>query len=47
MKISEYQRGYQDAARQMITWLHEEAASIMIPTRADCWMVPPLRSGFG
>lgn len=27
MKISEYQRGYQDAARQMITWLHEEAAS--------------------
>ena len=28
MKISEYQRGYQDAARQMITWLHEEAASM-------------------
>lgn len=27
MKVSEYQRGYQDAARQMITWLHEEAAT--------------------
>ena len=31
MKISEYQRGYQDAARQMITWLHEEAASMNDP----------------
>ena len=31
MKISEYQRGYQDAAREMITWLHEEAASINDP----------------
>lgn len=28
MKISEYQRGYQDAARQMITWLHKEAATM-------------------
>ena len=47
MKISEYQRGYQDAARQMITWLHEEAASMNDPPRAGCWMVPPSRSGFG
>lgn len=31
MKITEYQRGYQDAARQMITWLHEEAASMNDP----------------
>lgn len=31
MKISEYQRGYQDAARQMITWLHEEAARMNDP----------------
>jgi hypothetical protein len=31
MKISEYQRGYQDAAREMITWLHEEAASMNDP----------------
>lgn len=31
MKISEYQRGYQDAARQMITWLHEQAASMNDP----------------
>jgi hypothetical protein len=31
MKISEYQRGYQDAARKMITWLHEEAASMNDP----------------
>lgn len=31
MKISEYQRGYQDAARQMITWLHEEAATMNDP----------------
>lgn len=28
MKITEYQRGYGDAARQMITWLHEEAAQM-------------------
>lgn len=32
MKISDYQRGYQDAARQMITWLHEEAASMNDPS---------------
>jgi len=31
MKISEYQRGYQDAAREMITWLHEEAARMNDP----------------
>lgn len=31
MKVSEYQRGYQDAARQMITWLHEEAATMNDP----------------
>ena len=31
MKISEYQRGYQDAARQLITWLHEEAATMNGP----------------
>ncbi|QEP30402.1 hypothetical protein [Pukyongiella litopenaei] len=31
MKISEYQRGYQDAARAMITWLHEEAARMNDP----------------
>lgn len=31
MKISEYQRRYQDAAREMITWLHEEAARMNDP----------------
>ena len=31
MKISEDQRGYQDAAREMITWLHEEAARMNDP----------------
>lgn len=31
MKISEYQRGYQDAAREMNTWLHEEAARMNDP----------------
>ena len=31
MKITEYQRGYQDAARQMITSLHEEAATMNDP----------------
>ena len=31
MKITEYQRGYQDAARQLITWLHEEAAQMNDP----------------
>lgn len=31
MKISEYQRGHQDAAREMFTWLHEEAARMNYP----------------
>lgn len=44
MKITEYQRGYQDAARQMITWLHEEAATMNAPPPPGASSTaPPLR----